>query len=79
MGGYMKDFQQHSTHDHAMQIEKKIYASRQRKTKDQVAEILQLEIETHIKKHPDLVYDKLSEPVRNSDLSMTYIIHFKKA
>lgn len=60
-----------------LQITKVIYGSRIPKTAEEVKQIILLEIKTHESTFEDVVYEKLTGPVHNSDSSQTYIIHFK--
>lgn len=58
-------------------LKKTIYAKRFHVTKEQILEIMALEIETHTRKHQDLVFKKLHDPVENSDRSKTFTIEFE--
>jgi len=59
-------------------VKKTIYASRFKKTKEEI--ILNLEIQSHLNQYPSLKFKKLEEPKdRNPDQSYTYKIHFELA
>jgi hypothetical protein len=56
---------------------KTIYA-KSRGTFDQrmLQKVLNLEIETHLRKHPNVQFLKVEKPIRNDDMSTTYVIRF---
>lgn len=60
-----------------LRIEKIIYAKRVDVTKDQVIQILNLEIETHLRNNPDLCFIAIGEMKKNADRSQTYPILFE--
>ena len=59
-------------------LEKVIYAKRKPFTKEQVTEVLDLEIRTHLSKYAGLEFDKIGDVVKNDDRSFTYPIFFKE-
>jgi hypothetical protein len=58
-------------------VEKIIYAKRIPVTKDQMEGVFILEIEHHLRQHPDLEFDSISSPVENADRSRSYYIEFR--
>ncbi len=57
-------------------IYKTIYAKPKGFTKQMLSKILVLEANTHLDKHPDLVYAGMGESIKNDDRSITYQLIF---
>lgn len=58
-------------------ISKTINCNRGGKTAEQVHQILLLEVQEHIRNNPDVVFDKITDPVPNSFGGQVYHITFK--
>lgn len=59
-------------------IEKIIYAKRKPITAQAIADILNLEIHTHLRNNPYLKFLNVDKPIQNKDLSKSYFINFVK-
>jgi hypothetical protein len=58
-------------------ITKTLYLNRGGKTEKQINEILLLEVKEHIRSFPDVIFDKVKDPIYNKDGSKSYFIIFK--
>ena len=56
-----------------------IYAKRKGLTNKELEAIMQLEISNFVREHPGYEFEKVGSVVKNSDRSITYPMHFKKA
>ena len=61
-----------------LKLGKMIYASKKGKSKEEIQSIIRLECEEHLRKHPDLITEKIGLPVFNPDRSLTVLFYFKK-
>jgi hypothetical protein len=62
--------------ENSLIINKVIYAKRFKTTNEQIKEIILLEIDTHLKKYPDLFLLSIGKPIENPDRSKTIQINF---
>lgn len=58
-------------------LKKTIYAKRHKTTREQVIAVLGLEVETPLRKHPDLEFVDFGEVVKSADQSHTWPLVFK--
>lgn len=59
-------------------VNKIIYAKRFKTTKQQTADVLELEVKNHLRNRPDLEFDRLGEVIENKDQSKTFPLIFRK-
>lgn len=59
-------------------LEKTIYPKKQKFDQKLLVKILELEIQTHVRKFPELTCKDIDKPKKNNDGSMLYVIHFEK-
>ena len=57
-------------------IKKTIYPSRKGMTNKMLNDVMRLEIEHHLNKHPHLAFKEVSKPIKNDDRTTTFLIRF---
>lgn len=60
-----------------LQFEKVIYAKTKPFSNKQLADILRLEVEYHLSKHPDLLFVGVGKEIKNADKSISFKLQFK--
>lgn len=59
-------------------LKKTVYAKRKPFTDQQLRDVVSLDIQTHLRNNPDVVYSHIADnPQKNDDRSTTYTVCFK--